>query len=105
MLGLNSSYVVLLVKISFFTRRDRFVKHLKVFYTEALDPKRGGGSKDYYTLMFLFDLLTFLITIFGWSSFAVSDFEGSLCYYAPDQFFGMSTSERRSEYNIARECM
>ncbi|XP_065187003.1 piezo-type mechanosensitive ion channel component 1-like isoform X2 [Sycon ciliatum] len=47
-----------------------FVDPLYKFYEKALDEDQGGGRKDYYTVMFSFDLITFLITVFGWSSFS-----------------------------------
>ena len=51
--------------------RRVFVDPLYKFYEKALDEDQGGGRKDYYTVMFSFDLITFLITVFGWSSFSV----------------------------------
>ncbi|XP_062503663.1 piezo-type mechanosensitive ion channel component 1-like isoform X2 [Corticium candelabrum] len=46
-----------------------FLHVVRVFFHRAVSNDCSSGWRDYYTLMFLVEVLCFVITVFGWSSF------------------------------------
>eukprot|EP00118_Oscarella_pearsei_P024120 m.299204 g.299204 ORF g.299204 m.299204 type:complete len:2308 (+) comp40787_c0_seq2:130-7053(+) len=47
----------------------RAFESLKNFIKMTLDRNTGTGFRDYYTVMVFFDVISYVILIFGWSSF------------------------------------
>ena len=47
-------------------------RDVKDFFTRLFDPDISQGAKDYYTAMFIFDILCFITIVAGVNSFGVS---------------------------------
>ncbi|XP_065833236.1 piezo-type mechanosensitive ion channel component 1-like isoform X2 [Oscarella lobularis] len=73
------------------TRCERMLRSLVMFF--KVNHRAGTGSRDYYTVMVFFDIISYVILVFGWSSFGQASSDNVASYfqqnYIPGPFLAM----------------